>query len=396
MIKKLIIGATVLMLSFPMNAFAAEPVKVVLNGNTLSFDVDPVVKEGRTLVPLRVIFESLGLSVDWQEETMTVIGKKEDTEIRLPVNQSVAYMNGIQMPLDVPAQIVNSRTVVPVRFISESLGCDVDWDGDTQTVSINKGVNASDWIVDENLEAAIRNKVKKPAGIITKRDLESIKSLNASSYGIESFEGIQYLINLENLDVSNNKMKDLKAISDLKALKVLTVLRSELESLEGIEHLSNLENLNAACNEIKDITPLSTLTNLTVLELTKNKIEDITPISQLTVLKGLGLGINQISDIQILANLTNLEYVFLTDNKIVNIEPLKKLTNLTYLSLGENQIVDITVLEDLPQLTQLEIHYNQIVDLSSLFKLTNLEYLNISGNPADESEIIKAFDNVEY
>lgn len=396
MIKKLIIGATVLMLSFPMNAFAIEPVKVVLNGNTLSFDIDPVVKEGRTLVPIRVIFESLGLSVDWQEETMTVIGKKEDTEIRLPVNQSVAYINEKQIPLDVPAQIVNSRTVVPVRFISESLGCDVDWDGGTQTVSINKGVNASDWIVDEKLEAAIRNEVKKLAGIITKRDLESIKSLNASSYGIESFEGIQYLINLENLDVSNNKMKDLKAISDLKALKVLTVLRSELESLEGIEHLSNLESLNAACNEIKDITPLSTLTNLTELELTKNKIEDITPISQLTVLKGLGLGINQISDIQILANLTNLEYVFLTNNKIVNIEPLKKLTNLTYISLGENQIVDITVLEDLPQLTQLEIHENQIADLSSLFKLTNLEYLNISGNPADESEIIKVFDNVEY
>jgi competence protein ComEC len=113
-------------------------VKVVLNGNQLVFDdVNPIIENGRTLVPLRKIFESLGAKVTWQEATRTVIGEKGSLKVILQIGNKEAYVNNEKITLDVPAKIIDNRTVVPLRFVSESLGTVVNWDGNTYTVKIN-------------------------------------------------------------------------------------------------------------------------------------------------------------------------------------------------------------------------------------------------------------------
>jgi polygalacturonase len=109
--------------------------KVVLNGDTLSFDVPPIIENGRTLVPLRAIFEAMGANVSWEDTTRTVTATKENTEIKLTIGGQ-AYKNGQLVTLDVPAKIINDRTMVPLRFVSESFGCQVVWDNTTQTIAI--------------------------------------------------------------------------------------------------------------------------------------------------------------------------------------------------------------------------------------------------------------------
>lgn len=109
--------------------------KVLLNNSMLSFDVPPIIENGRTLVPLRTIFEALGASVRWDGETQTVIAEKADTEIKLAIGGQ-AYKNGQPVSLDVPAKIVDGRTLVPLRFVSEAMGCQVMWDDNTNTVTI--------------------------------------------------------------------------------------------------------------------------------------------------------------------------------------------------------------------------------------------------------------------
>ena len=101
-------------------------------------DPQPIIVQDRTLVPLRVIFEKVGAKLEWDDSIKTVKAVYEGKSILLPVGSNSATVNGETVALDVPAQIVESRTMVPARFIAESLGCTVTWDNPTRTVVITK------------------------------------------------------------------------------------------------------------------------------------------------------------------------------------------------------------------------------------------------------------------
>lgn len=118
-------------------ANAEADIKVSLDDELLEFDVQPMSLNGRTLLPLRVIFEKLGLVVGWDEVNSIVIGTKENIKIELPIGNNLAKLNGKNIELDVPAIIKDGRTLVPVRFIAESVGLKVDWDGKTRRVILS-------------------------------------------------------------------------------------------------------------------------------------------------------------------------------------------------------------------------------------------------------------------
>lgn len=130
------------MLSTFMTAFAeANDISVVIDGKTVVFDQAPVIENGRTLVPLRAIFEGLGAVVNWDAETRTVTAfkdtvYKETIVVKLQIDSDTMYVDGLTTVLDVPAKIINDRTMVPVRAISEAFGCDVEWNGGARTVII--------------------------------------------------------------------------------------------------------------------------------------------------------------------------------------------------------------------------------------------------------------------
>ena len=107
---------------------ADNDVKVVVNGKQLILDVQPIILNDRVMVPLRAIFQELDLSLQWDELNKIVTGTKEDIKIELTIDQYIAKVNGKLIKLDTPATIINGRTLVPIRFIAESLGCHVKWD----------------------------------------------------------------------------------------------------------------------------------------------------------------------------------------------------------------------------------------------------------------------------
>lgn len=117
----------------------SEPQKVIqvkLNGAYLPMDVAPAIIDRRTLVPLRAIFEALDAQVVWDNNTQTVTGSKDNTTVVLKINSRTAQLNGSNILLDVPATIVDGRTMVPARFIAESLGKKVSWEENLKTVLI--------------------------------------------------------------------------------------------------------------------------------------------------------------------------------------------------------------------------------------------------------------------
>lgn len=116
---------------------ANNEISVYLNSNKLSFDVSPVLENGRVLVPMRKIFESIGADVKWINEEQKVIGNLKNKEVSLTINSKNAYVNGTLKELDVPAKIHQGRTLIPLRFIGESLGSKVEWDETTKSVFIS-------------------------------------------------------------------------------------------------------------------------------------------------------------------------------------------------------------------------------------------------------------------
>lgn len=121
------------------SVLAQKQITVYVNDNLLEFDVDPILVDNRTLVPLRAIFETLNCEVDWDNDNNKVIAYTPNNQvISLTIGESELYLDDeLLLEMDVPAQILNARTLVPLRAISESLGCEVEWVQDDYTVLIS-------------------------------------------------------------------------------------------------------------------------------------------------------------------------------------------------------------------------------------------------------------------
>lgn len=111
-------------------------IKVTIDGVKLNTDVNPVITSNRTMVPVRPIFEALGGKVEWDQDTRTATITKDSDTIKLQIGSKKAYINGGEFLLDVPVREVYERTLVPVRFVAESLGCGVYWDHQNKIVAI--------------------------------------------------------------------------------------------------------------------------------------------------------------------------------------------------------------------------------------------------------------------
>lgn len=134
-------------LSASTAVLAASP-SVILNGQKLVFDTDPYIEDDLTMVPFRAIFEAVGANVVWDESTRTVIAmgnlKGSTTWITLQIDSAYAFVNDQKVQLEKAAEITNDSTFVPLRFVMESLGADVEWDNDTYSVLITTNQEAED------------------------------------------------------------------------------------------------------------------------------------------------------------------------------------------------------------------------------------------------------------
>ena len=198
---------------------------------------------------------------------------------------------------------------------------------------------------DDALAVAVAQALDVPVTTtVTPAQLNSILALTSAPGTIQCLDGIQYLLNLDDLRLEGNEISDLSPLAGLTSLTLL--------------HLAG--------NEISDLTPLAGLTDLTLLVLSGNQVTDLSPLAGLTDLLTLYISSNQISDISPLANLTNLVMLWAHNNEISDLTPLANLTNLQDLSLSGNQISDVTPLTNLTSLGTLNLSNNQISDISPL------------------------------
>jgi iron complex transport system substrate-binding protein len=115
----------------------SQSIKVLKDGKAVSFDVDPKVINGRTMVPYQAIAASLGAEVGWDAKAKVVTAEKSGTKVKLTIGHKVVFINDKRIVFDQEPVIVNGRTLVPLRIISESFGLWIDWNNSTKTVAID-------------------------------------------------------------------------------------------------------------------------------------------------------------------------------------------------------------------------------------------------------------------
>jgi hypothetical protein len=128
-----LVAATMLI---PQIAHAQQGIRVYVDGRLVNFDVPPQVIQGRVLVPVRGVFEQLGATVDYDARTQHIVALRGSQNVELTIGSRQAQVNGTPHLLDVPAFTINGRTMVPLRFISESLGAEVQWVDASRTILI--------------------------------------------------------------------------------------------------------------------------------------------------------------------------------------------------------------------------------------------------------------------
>ncbi len=237
---------------------------------------------------------------------------------------------------------------------------------------------------------------KEAVNRINKAVTNSDEDLELMGLGLTTIpsEIVKCAGHLKNLDLSNNQISDVTALSNLQNLTYLDLFNNQISDITALGKIQNLTHLYLNNNQISDITALSTLKNLTNLFLNNNQISDITALSKIQNLTYLNLSQNQISDIAALSTLQSLTNLYLYNNQISDITALSTLKNLTDLNLTANQISDISVLSNLQNLTDLDIDKNEIRDIGELSKLRNLGWLSLDNNQISDITALSTLQNL--
>lgn len=134
--KKIITGILTAVGVMLMSTAAFAQVSVYIDSEPLKTDNEPIIENDYTLVPMRAVFEALDAEVRWAAEERAVVAYKGTSVIQMIIDSKTMYLNGTEIELDVPARIINDRTYVPLRAVSENLNAQVEWNGENRTVSI--------------------------------------------------------------------------------------------------------------------------------------------------------------------------------------------------------------------------------------------------------------------
>lgn len=169
-------------------------------------EVAPFIEQGSTLVPFRAIFEELGYEIEWINETKSIIAYSDNTIMELQIGNDIASVNSEERVMAVAPKIINGRTVVPLRFVSESSGANVEWEGGTKSIYITNASNFDTGVIllyDKQSSAKVDNKIH-----IYNGDNKNMKTISIGKNEVVNwytFKG-KVLLTIFDKSINNNKL----------------------------------------------------------------------------------------------------------------------------------------------------------------------------------------------
>ncbi|MEM6979773.1 MAG: leucine-rich repeat domain-containing protein [Planctomycetota bacterium] len=170
-------------------------------------------------------------------------------------------------------------------------------------------------------------------------------------------------------------------VDDVAKISRVVASGKGIKSLEGLQHCGSLMLIDLSNNRITDLRPLAKLTRLQSVTLSGNLISNIQPLAKLTAMQLLDLSGNQLTSLNAIEGMHNLRTLYAADNELTEIEPVAGLEKIWSLDVAGNRLTDLKPLSNLTWLTTVEVSDNKIESLSPLKGLRDLDLLILSGNP---------------
>lgn len=200
----------------------AQGISVSLNGSIVKFaNQEPVVVEGRTLIPLRGVFDNMGYDIAWNGNTKQVFLNKDNKSIVIAIGASYLSVNDEQVSLDVPAQIINGSTMIPLRAVADATGAQVLWDAQTKIATIIDDSNVS--LEAEQARVSVSNLAE--ADYVNK-----FTAINAE-YNVAAIEFFNYLNKFNSTGLtSESDLAEFRSVSE-KIKSAAAKAKSSMEQL---------------------------------------------------------------------------------------------------------------------------------------------------------------------
>ena len=177
--------------------YSAEEIALEINGRELDdLPMPPVLLNNYTLVPAREVFENLGAEVDWLPDSRQVQIFHENTSVIITINSTTALVNGSDTNMDIPAKIINDKTMVPLRFVSQAIEKEVGWDGSTRTASVkDKPITIPETVTEATTEETTETTTAKPVETTTAKPIETTtaKPVKTASNEMQDIEAIDFV-----------------------------------------------------------------------------------------------------------------------------------------------------------------------------------------------------------
>jgi len=259
-------------------ANAADDIRVMLDGEELTFDVAPQIVDERTMVPMRAIFEALGATVEWDDETRTVTATRGETVVVMQVGNYSMYVDGNEIVLDVAPFIEDDRTLVMARAVAEGLDADVQWDGEARVVTITSAV-VEDENNDEEDEDADEEENEQEEVAVADDDDDSIEAIAQIRHVFEQRWLPQMLYEIQDTVSLMLPLLTIIPPEEMSALRLLEdIIREEWRIITnladvdvGPEHIVSVEfeqlgnNTNAIIIEMLHINRHSISTHIGIV-----------------------------------------------------------------------------------------------------------------------------------
>ena len=247
----------------PVNAATGtavgQEITVTINDIKQSFDVNPLIENGRVMVPMRHIFEALGANMQWDQDTQTVSASKENKEIQVKIGSFFAKKNNDTILMDVKPKLINGRTLVPLRFVSESLGAHVDWNAQSKAVTVsttatdNTQSKSTEKILTfgEALNMVLKQDYRLKSAKLTLERAEVVRDRTAEGFMYSTPSGpgngtedLQRLQGLQSLLAQDSNLRVANKRIDLSKETINFELESLFDEIIDLEKQIELKDLN--------------------------------------------------------------------------------------------------------------------------------------------------------
>lgn len=257
------------------------------------------------------------------------------------------------------------------------------------------GISAAGTDVIENNESGIPDKdlykavlkqlktwrhIKKSRKQFTKQEAERLDYLNIMNADIKTFQGIEYLKNIEILYIAASKIKTYEGIENLERLERLDIEGCGIKNLKQIEDMPHLKALKLNGNKLKNLNFLKKMVNVEDLEVTNNQLSNLKGIQNLKKLKYLEVSGNNLTSLKELRNQKLMLHLYAERNQLKNLKGIENLKNLEFLYVSENQLSSLKEVKNLRKLREIDAGRNRIKNLDGFKGLYELETLSLARN----------------